>query len=324
MENRCEPVVSVVLPSYNSARYIANAIESVINQTYPFWELIVINEFGSSDDTAKIVGKYMASDGRIRLYQNDKKLGLAESLNRGIHLARGRYIARMDADDSSYVDRFKKQVCYLDRHQDIAVCGTWQKHYGKREWIHTPPEDAEKCMSILLFDCNLCHSTVMMRKDVLESNNLFYKKDSVVEDFELWSRVIEYGKIANVPEVLGKYFESDDNITFSKMEQINKESAEIVKNSLKHYLGVTVNNEELPFLMEYKYPLAELSGIKKLYKKRVLKRLIHKIYLANIEKNMFGDNIMKHVLHYLWIRETTGEIGFNSEIEDYKHFSDIF
>ena len=105
-----ETLVSIVMPVYNSETYMDEAVLSIIHQTYQNWELLVVNEFGSSEEGTRIIKRYEALDKRIRLIQNTQRLGIAESLNEGLRQAKGKYIARMDADDISLPRRLEKQV----------------------------------------------------------------------------------------------------------------------------------------------------------------------------------------------------------------------
>ena len=124
-----EPLVSIVMPIYNSETYLDEAILSIIHQTYQNWELLVINEFGSNEEGKRIINRYAAIDSRIRLIQNSERLGIAESLNEGLRQARGEYIARMDGDDISLPKRIEKQVEFMENNNDILLCGVQVERY---------------------------------------------------------------------------------------------------------------------------------------------------------------------------------------------------
>ena len=117
------PLVSVVLSVYNGEKYLMNAIESILDQTYPAFEFIIVND-GSTDNSPKIIDKYRKLDNRIKVL-NQKNRGLIDSLNRGLALANGRYIARMDSDDISLPSKLEEQYNYLENNPDIGVLGTW-------------------------------------------------------------------------------------------------------------------------------------------------------------------------------------------------------
>ena len=239
-----EPRVSVILPTLQSESHIQTAIASILNQTYTDYELIVVDD-GSTDHTRDIIETF--DDPRIELVDGPRT-GLANALNLGIKTAKGEYLARMDSDDISIPGRLEKQVAFMDSHPDIAVCGGWQEHYGKNSYIHRTPENPEQCKANLLFQCDVCHSLVMMRRQFLLDNDLFYNGDYLAEDYELWNRVVSKGKICNLQEVLGRYLEGDDNITCAKLRDLGSEQASISRRILESHLGMEVSDRECVLL----------------------------------------------------------------------------
>ncbi|HAS7841575.1 TPA: glycosyltransferase family 2 protein, partial [Vibrio cholerae] len=123
------PKISVVMSVYNGEKYLGEAIDSILKQTFSDFEFIIIND-GSTDKTLEIIKSYMKKDDRIVLVSRENK-GLIVSLNEGLDLAKGQYIARMDADDISIKSRFEKQIEFLDSNPDIGVCGTWVEVFGE-------------------------------------------------------------------------------------------------------------------------------------------------------------------------------------------------
>lgn len=118
------PEISVILPVYNAEKYIRNSIESILHQSFKDFELIIIND-GSIDNSGAIISSF--NDVRIHYYTNDTNLGLIKTLNKSINLSKGRYIARMDADDICMPNRFEKQVAFMESHPSVVLCGTWAK-----------------------------------------------------------------------------------------------------------------------------------------------------------------------------------------------------
>ncbi len=310
--------VSVVMPTYNAASRIHYAIDSIINQTFSDWELLVVNEHTTTDETADIVKKYMQRDSRIKLITNGKREGLAESINIGIGEANGDYIARMDADDLAHKERLEKQVAYLEENKDVGVLGTWQHHFGRNDWIHCPARKYDKCRAILLFDCNMCHSTVMMRRELFSDIGYKYDKNSSIEDFKLWTELMRITKIENIPEVLGEYYEGDNNISNEKMDIINDEYSNIVAQSLKSVFDIDIDRNDRK-LFEFRAALKTKND----YLEERLKAYINEIFYRNQEVNFCNDAVMMHVLHYWWVREHTGEILFNKKIQTYNSIDDI-
>jgi glycosyltransferase involved in cell wall biosynthesis len=201
-----QPIVSVVLPAYNAAPYIGAAIESILGQSLTDFELIVIDD-GSRDRTGIVVDTYAKSDSRVRAYHQEN-CGLVATLNRGLDLAGGRYIARMDADDISLPQRLERQVAFMEAHPNIGICGSWVKTIGASggdEW-HQPTDDAQiRCH--LLFHSALAHPTVVFRREILVRHHLHYDASYplVNEDYAMWVHAATLTQLANVPLVLLQY-----------------------------------------------------------------------------------------------------------------------
>lgn len=294
--------VSVVIPIYNSRSYLKDAIDSIRRQTYSDWELLAINEYGSDDGSAKIIEEYSQKDSRICLIQNTKKLGLAESLNKGIRLAKGEYIARLDADDLAHPQRFQKQVQFLDDHPNVIVCGTYQHHFGpETNWIHKPATSPEQCKANLLFFCDLCHSTLMLRKSALLEHGLFYAKEYLAEDFELWTRVVRVGEIANIPEVLGEYRWGEGNITSEKKEMLNVESGEITRKSLEQNLGFKLDPADSVLFQGWENPFSpEIAGEQRNVLLEKLEYTLRRIYEKNQEVKFYDSSALLGAIAAKW------------------------
>jgi glycosyltransferase involved in cell wall biosynthesis len=191
------------MPVYNGATYLNEAIDSILNQTYNDFEFLIIDD-GSTDGSVKIIKSY--DDNRIRLVENRNNLGQSETLNKGLSLAKGKYIARMDQDDISMPERLKKQVEFMDECPNIGVCGSWIQYFGKYNYL-TPLELDDDSIKIkLLTNQNLAHPSVMIRKSTLVKYQLNYDPTfTVAMDYDLWVRMFEYCSFANLPEPLLKY-----------------------------------------------------------------------------------------------------------------------
>lgn len=296
------PMVSVVMPVYNSEGYLEIALESIVAQTVCDWEMLVINEYGSNSTTSSIIKKYVQKDSRINLIQNEKKLGLADSLNKGMRLAKGKYIARMDADDISHPMRFEKQIELLESNPQIGLCGTYQHHFGKEvNWIHKPPISNEECKANLIFSCDLCHSTVMFRREQFVENGLFYDKNYLAEDFELWSRAVQKVAFTNIPEVLGEYRWSGDNITKQKKSELARENALIVAHTLYSTLGITVEKEDYVLLEGWHNPFLDEKD-RHIRKNMYIRyeKLLRRIYEQNQIKKYYDEKALLNVLAGRW------------------------
>ena len=170
-----------------------------MNQTFADFEFLIIDDC-STDGTYEFL--QTVTDSRIKIIRKSKNSGLTVSLNMGLELAKGKYIARMDGDDISEQNRFKKQVEFMEANEDVVVCGSWFQIIDSNEIIKHPVIHEEIKVALLSF-CSIAHPTVIMRNNFLKSNMLKYDiaKESA-EDYDLWARICGLGKLYNIPEVL--------------------------------------------------------------------------------------------------------------------------
>jgi glycosyltransferase involved in cell wall biosynthesis len=198
-----EPRVTVLMPVYNGEAFLHEAITSVLSQTFGDFELLVIND-GSTDRSVAIADS--THDPRIRIIDNEKNRGLIYSLNKGLDLARGEYIARMDCDDTSLPRRLEKQVGFMRAHPEIGISGTWIEVRGKKTYPKKYPADSESIRCNMLFYCAVAHPSVIIRKEVIKRYQLYFDESYVLaEDYELWVRALNKVKFSNLPEILVRY-----------------------------------------------------------------------------------------------------------------------
>jgi len=191
------------MPVHNADKYVGVAIESILNQTFSNFELLIIND-GSTDNSATIIHSY--KDARIRYVENNGNLGLIKTLNYGLTLAQGDFIARMDADDISQPFRLEKQVEFMTKNPHIGVCGTWIRTFGANSYTNKYPTNSDEIKSELLFQTSIGHATTMIRKDIIKKFNIQYDPNySHAEDYELWTRISESIEFANIPDILYRY-----------------------------------------------------------------------------------------------------------------------
>lgn len=204
-----DPTITVLMPVYNVEPFIKEAIESVLNQSYSDFELLIIDD-ASTDDTVNRITAF--SDSRIKLIKKPKNLGLIDSLNLGIKLAKGQYIARMDGDDISTPDRFQKQLDVLLNNPEIKACGCWLQRFGNHGKIIKHKEFHEEILTELLMQCSMSLGSVMFEKKAFE-NYSFDENKKHVEDYDFWSRVSWISKLYNIQEVLYHYRSHDTQVT---------------------------------------------------------------------------------------------------------------
>jgi glycosyltransferase involved in cell wall biosynthesis len=236
-------LVSVLLPAFNSEKYLSDAITSIFNQSYSNFELIIIND-GSTDQTAEIVKSF--KDSRIKYYENEQNKGLIFSLNKGIDLCKGKYIVRMDADDISFPERIKKQVEYMEQYPEVGVAGSWFIRFGKgAQKKFRVSGDHEILRSMLLFNSCLCHPSVIIRKSVLTANNLKFRNEyKHAEDYDLWVELSKVSKLGNLQDYLLKYRMHASQVS-SAHNQHQRSTAELIRRNFLSHLGFELNEAQL-------------------------------------------------------------------------------
>ena len=167
------PKISVIMPAYNAEAYIKEAIDSILNQSFTDFELIVINDC-SVDGTEAVVLGY--SDRRIIYFKNDKNMGVAATLNRGLSAAKGEFIARMDSDDVAMPERFAQQVDFLIRHPNYAICGSSLTVFGENqpERAFPYPQTDKEIRANMIFNSPFAHPAIMMRGEMLNRCGRYY------------------------------------------------------------------------------------------------------------------------------------------------------
>lgn len=201
----CTPIISVIMAVYNGEKYLQESVESVLNQTFPDLEFIIVDD-GSTDRTWPILAKY--DDPRIRLIQNVKNIGLASSLNKALSIAVGSYVARMDADDISLPDRLAIQHRYLEANPEVGVLGTQMiiiDMYGRGSKTYHVPSTHGAILWGLFFGNPLAHPTVMFRRDPVVACGGYDETIKASQDKDLWIRLCDRIRFANLEDRLVKY-----------------------------------------------------------------------------------------------------------------------
>jgi len=297
-------LLSVVLPVYNADKYLSEAINSIINQTYKNFELIIIND-GSTDKSLDLIENYKKNDERIVLISRENK-GLVASLNEAINKAKGEYIVRMDADDICFPSRFEEQLLFMIEN-DLDLCGSSIEIFRKKNKsnILILPEKHNDILFRTFFFSSFAHPSTMIKKKVFK-----YVKyeNEVAEDYRLWCDIISKGfKVGNINKVLLKYRIHDKQITQTKskclINSVNNIAINFAKNMDKEIsilvkFGVTIQNENT--YKEFKELFNKIIQYSKRY---------------NVEKNnlyfiigvLYSKTKYKSLLkYYLYLKATRG------------------
>lgn len=245
------PKISVLMPVYNAEKFLKEAIDSILNQTFKDFEFLIIND-ASTDNSKKIIMSY--GDKRIRYFENKKNLGVAKTLNRGLRLAKGKYIARMDADDVSYSQRLEMEYNEIIKDSKVAIIATFYEvinENGKYLYLVKDACLAEEIYYTLQFRNCLGHPTVMFNKKIiLYEFNGYYNREA--EDYDLWLRVSKKYKILKIAKVLHQLRISDSSRVSQSNSEITNDAILIAKKNLQLLTGKSVNISTVKILANIK------------------------------------------------------------------------
>lgn len=289
-------LVSIIMSNYNTPEeYLRVAIESVLNQTYTNFEFIIIDDC-STDDSPEIINSY--NDERIIVLRNEQNLGITKSLNRGLAIAKGEFVARMDADDVCFPERLEKQYAYMKKNPQVIVCGcgveligNWEKKYSNKVICREIPErDLHRIYLLFGNHVNIVHPTAMFRHSALISNEIKYdNRYTYAQDFRMWVECSKYGECRNLNEVLLNYRVHSNAVTVSKKEQ-QKDCAKRIMEEQLSWLGLTLpdNWENIHWgLLKERKPYD--TECKKWIKRIIEKNKIHRVYNQRILKKLLFE-----------------------------------
>jgi glycosyltransferase involved in cell wall biosynthesis len=269
------PVVSVIMSVYNGERHLAEAIESILDQTFRDFEFIIIND-GSTDGTADILGRYQRRDERIQVYPQDNH-GLIASLNRGVRLAQGACIARMDADDVSLPERLGKQVGFLDLHPQIGVLGSAVQVTDDNGHVYDtwrfPTTPAFLRWSLCFYN-PIPHPTVMMRRQAVVRVGGYASDMLHAEDYDLWRRLSSITLLSNMEDVLLLLRKHEASISKVHFVQQRQTSIRISQLMISETVGGEVPHTVVESL--WGEPTDSLTSV------REEAKLIQRLYRASI------------------------------------------
>lgn len=296
-----KPLVSVIMAVYNTdVKMLRDAVNSILNQTYQNFELILIDDNSTNQDTREYL-RELCDEKNITVIRNSTNRGLAYSLNVGIRNCNGIYIARMDSDDISNKNRLANQVKYMESNLDITVLGTRSKIFGDSKGKRLVfPDSSEFIVTNFLFSVGITHPSVMIRKKFLEENKLEYNENfRKSQDYELWVRMSKKGAIFyELPEYLLLYRTSCNQASAPGKNKDQVKNANIIKSKLLSELGLISSKDNLLIHNYLSYANPHLSKVVSLenvfkWKEQILK--------ANKEKEIYDDEILRQVIACKWL-----------------------
>ena len=296
------PFLSVIMSVHNERIFVKDAIDSILNQSYDNFEFIIVDD-ASDVETADICEKYASKFSKIKLIRNENNLGLTRSLNIGLKHAKGKYIARMDADDISLPDRFTTQIEYLESTPDIGLVGSFydeidEKGLVIRKNVNFPTEPIIIHWR-LFFENPIPHPPIMMRNNLIDELNGYNENVKYSQDYELFSRLRMKTKISNIPEVLYRWRIHKKSISNVKKNTQRKIAMSISKQILENVSKQNISDHDIDLIWNKKINNAIDS-------KRYL-RLLYDFYKytllqktwSNSEVRLFKDYIAIKLFYYM-------------------------
>ena len=233
------PLVSIILPVYNAHAYLKECIESIIDQTYQNWELLIIND-GSTDNSEQIILPFLKNGLAIKYIKQENNAGITHCLNTAIAQSQGKYIARMDADDLMVSIRLKQQVSYMEEHVDVGVLGSaveFIDEKGNTIANYFYPENDSEIKKVLPARNPFVHPSVMMRASVLKSGKYLYRNDYPrAEDYDLWIRLSSETKMANLSNILLKYRFHSGQTSQKSLKKMSYDLIRLRLNAIRQHL----------------------------------------------------------------------------------------
>lgn len=245
------PKISVLMPVYNAEKFLREAIDSILNQTFRDFEFLIIND-ASTDNSKKFILSY--KDPRIKYFENNKNLGVARTLNRGLRLAKGEYIARMDADDICFPDRLKLQYDKIITDKNLVIISShfdWINEKGNYNSTYRLASSPEEIFYELQFRNCLGHPTIIFDRKIIVKEFGGYDEKYEAEDYDLWLRVSQKYKIMKLNKVLMKVRRSKHNKTALFRKTLNKSAIIIAQNNLQSLIGKSIDADIVTILADF-------------------------------------------------------------------------
>ena len=258
---KTNPFVTVLMTVYNGDEYLRSSVQSVLNQTYKDFEFLIINDC-STDDSVKTLESF--NDKRIIIYNNEENIGQTKSLNVGLKLARGKYVARMDADDMAFPMWLEKLIRCFSYYPDYAAIGSAAiviDENGKKKEIRRSPTNLHEIIFRIFFAPPMNHVSVLLNKDMILKNGGYDEDFKITQDYELWSSLIRNGyRLLNIPDILVAYRVHSNSIGFIESRKKGfEEKSETMLRNVNALTGLKITYSEAQDICKLFYHAPELS-----------------------------------------------------------------
>lgn len=291
------PLVTVLMPVYNGQLFLKESIDSILQQRYQHFELLIIDD-GSTDNTPNIIRQF--TDKRIRYVRNDVNLKIIKTLNKGLDLAQGKYIVRMDADDIALPDRIALQVALMERDPDIVLCGSNINRFSESySIIDKRGGNDDVIRAKLLFDTAVNHPSAIIRKEALTRNGLQYSEQYLhTEDYALWYELSQLGKIVNIDEVLLRYRMHGNNLSMQhsqlQYQNMNRMRIRILKDFLTKSDAADIDELMLTYQKLLQLNTVSFTDM------QAMDQLLTKVVEINQSSKVYDDWSLKKAASWFW------------------------
>jgi len=292
------PKISVVLPVYNARQHIKEAVDSILNQTFQDFEIILIND-GSTDDSLQIMHKNYADNKKVSII-NQQNHGLIFTLNKGISLAKGELIARMDADDIAFPERFRKQVELFNLDPELILCSASIKNFGAENNNTFYSSDNDELKAFLLFRPPFSHPAAMFKRTAFTEHHIEYDESyKHCEDFALWSVLANFGNFSNVTDIMLNYRVHENQVTNTFPETVLNAHYRICQKNLAALKVGFAKQDFLSYLAKERHPkgfnavltiyqrVGNANKTVERYNQEALERVLAQLISSQIE-NFYG------------------------------------
>lgn len=289
--------LSIIIPAFNAERYISQSIQSVLNQTYNNFELIIIND-GSTDNTRVIIESF--DDERIKYFENEKNQGIVYSRNKGLRIAKGDYIGMLDADDIAYPEKFETQINFLEKNGDFGMIGSWARFIDENG-KHMPggwklKAKPEMIPSLMLFKNYFLQSAVLYRKECI-TKFTFKEGFDILEDYLIWLEIIKKFKVWNLQEYLLDYRIHSGGITKTHQEEKVEKEKKVFRIQLLE-MGIDTTEQEI----ELHLLIRDDSKITKIKTLKLIEKWLIKINDHNLKTEIYNHKMLTRVIFNRWLK----------------------
>jgi glycosyltransferase involved in cell wall biosynthesis len=273
------------MPVYNASAFLPEAIDSILQQTLTDFEFLIIDD-GSVDGTSTIIEGY--NDTRIKHIKLPVNGGIVNALNKGLSLAQGEYIVRMDGDDIAVSTRIERQVAFMDTHPEIGAAGSWVTYFGAKNGLMKQPSTHEEIVWALLFGSAIFHPSVILRADTIRNLSLRYPENYPhAEDYAFWIELSRKTKLANIEEPLLNYRWTNTSVT-SVHSNLQRKSAEKLQRLMHEILlGNVLDDQKWSLLLSGSSQTVDISEVYHVYN------------VINQRNKLFSASVFRKKIRYL-------------------------